>query len=691
MGRAFVQLLLFALLGHSHAVSPVQKVVELLDECKAKVEKDLAAETTAMEEYTKFCDDELKDKGYAIETAGRSIEDLTATAEDATATAAEKADEISTLGSTYAMKSKELMDATKVREGAHEDFLATEAELVTSVDQLGRAAGLLKKGGASFAQIRGKKQKLSNVLNALKSIVEAEWVDSRHRNQLKSFLQEAKNSDSDDDLSAALLQQTQPQAKMVAYESSSGGILATVEEMQGKAEDTLADVRKEEMSASHSFASIKGGLEQELKHTEDKLSAAKGMKGSAEQLLAESNGKLTETSKSKAADEEYSATLKQECETKAAEWEARQKSASGELAAIQKAKDILISGVKAFVQVSAKTRRRNSEEQSADDESDADAERREQIVDKLKALSQEHKSYQLAQIANMASSDPFVKVRGLIEDMIAKLLKEAAEAATKEAFCQEEMGKSKTSQEQKTATAGKLTARIDKAETTIATLTEDIKTLEEEIAQIDKAQAEATSMRSSENADYKKASSDFKQSAEAVAKAIEVLKTYYEGAFIQVAQTTRAGPELGGAKSDTASTIISVLEMAEEDFTTLLAETEETESAAAKAFDTLSQENKVAKATKTTEVKAKTSEIKSLKVSLGHHKEDYDSVTAELDAVNAYIDKLKPECESKAMSYAEKKAAREAEIEGLKEALGILQGDLSLAQTGQKLRAVKQI
>jgi len=56
--------LLLAVVGCA-AVSPVQKVVELLDECKAKVAKDLAAEASIMEEYTVFCDDELKAKGYA--------------------------------------------------------------------------------------------------------------------------------------------------------------------------------------------------------------------------------------------------------------------------------------------------------------------------------------------------------------------------------------------------------------------------------------------------------------------------------------------------------------------------------------------------------------------------------------------------------------------------------------------------
>merc|ERR1719364_361059 len=133
------------------AGSAIQKVVELLDECKAKVQKDLDAETKAMEEYTAFCDDELKDKGYAIETAGRTIGDLTATIDSSTANIGQLSDEIATLGTTNAAKSKELADATKVREAGIADFQAAEKELVKDIEELGRAATVLKRG-MSFAQ-----------------------------------------------------------------------------------------------------------------------------------------------------------------------------------------------------------------------------------------------------------------------------------------------------------------------------------------------------------------------------------------------------------------------------------------------------------------------------------------------------------------------------------------------------------
>merc|ERR1719473_1689027 len=289
----------------------------------------------------------------------------------------------------------------------------------------------------SFAQNARGQKKIGAAVSALKQIIDAEWVDVSSRRKLKSFLQSAAaaKEDEDDDLSF-----TQPQAKQVAYESSSGGIVKTVEEMQGKAEDTLSDLRKKEMSDAQEFAMLESGLKSEISHGEEKLSTATKSKAANEQAKEEASGKLVETQKSKAADEEYASTLKTECEAKASEWEARQKSAAEEMGAIEKAKTILVEGVTAFAQVSSKTRRWNPDD---GDESDAEADKRAKVVDILKQLGQTHHSFAFAQLANMATSDPFVKIRGLIEDMIAKLLKEAEEEATQKAFCDAEMGKSK--------------------------------------------------------------------------------------------------------------------------------------------------------------------------------------------------------------------------------------------------------
>merc|ERR1719265_1240623 len=186
---------------------------------------------------------------------------------------------------------------------------------------------------------------------------------------------------------------------------------------------------------------------------------------------------------------------------------------------------------------------------------------------KLKDLSHEFKSYALMEMVSVASSDPFEKVRGLIEGMIEKLVTEANEEATQKAFCDEETTKSKKAQAEKSMTADKLTSRIDKASTTKAGLEQSVKELESEIASLDKANAEATKIRTEEKATYTKASTDFKEAASAVQQAIGVLKEYYEGALIQIGSGHKKAPDFGGAKSDAANTIISILEMSEENFT----------------------------------------------------------------------------------------------------------------------------
>merc|ERR1719450_1188015 len=102
------------------------------------------------------------------------------------------------------------------------------------------------------------------------------------------------------------------------------------------------------------------------------------------------------------------------------------------------------------------------------------------------------------------------------------------------------------------------------------------------------------------------------------------------------------------------------------------------------AFNKNSADTRVLKATKLAELKAKESEIKGLQATLDNQAQDKEGVTSELQAVNEYLDRLKPQCETKAPSYEEQKARREQEIEGLKNALAILDGNaLAFIQTGE--------
>jgi DNA repair exonuclease SbcCD ATPase subunit len=481
-----------------------------------------------------------------------------------------------------------------------------------------------------------------------------------------------QTQDSDEDLSL------QPQATTSSYSSSSGGIVDTLVDMGEKAEASLSSTRKDEMEAAHAFALLKQSLEDEISVAKKQLSQATLQKSSTEEELHAAEEDLATTKKVLADDESYLAELKESCSAKATAWSIRQKDAGEETAAIEKAKEILSTGVKVFLQTSSMTRTK--------DEDVEHAQRRAAAVRTLRGLAKKYNTFGLLELSMSAKSDPFGKVRGLIESMIAKLTKEAAEEADLKSFCDTETSESKAKQAELTAKLDKTNARIAKAVASKAKLTEDIKLLEEQVAEIDSADAEATKMRTEEHAEYLKSSKDLKDSAEAVAKAISVLTEYYSSAsFVQ----TKEEPEFASNKGDIASTITSMLEVAESDLSKLLAETEAAESSAVAAYEALSEENKISKTTKMADAKGKANEVKSTDVALSNYKEDKTSLTGELDAVLAYLDKLKPQCETKVMSYAERKAKREAEIEGLKEALQVL-SETALLQVKSSLRGVRR-
>merc|ERR1719487_289948 len=198
--------------------------------------------------------------------------------------------------------------------------------------------------------------------SGLQKVVEASWVTTHQKEVLQSLLQ-SNSEDSDEDL------EFQPQGKTVAYESSSGGILDTIADMQSKAEESLGSTRKDEMEAAHAYALVKQGLEDEIKVAKKQLSEATLTRSTTTEELHSAEASLSETEETLAADEKYLEELKQACTVKATEWAARQKQAGEETAAIAKAKDILSEGVKVFLQTSSRVTRKSALDAASDSRS----------------------------------------------------------------------------------------------------------------------------------------------------------------------------------------------------------------------------------------------------------------------------------------------------------------------------------
>jgi hypothetical protein len=692
-------LALLALEASAENTNPLAKVIELLDGLKAKVTAEGEAEAKAYKEFFAWCDDAAANKGFEIKTATSKKEDLTATIEKATSDISEGTSKIEELAGAIAKAESEVADATAIRDKEKAEFSAAEAELVDTTDALDRAIAIIGREAAknpALAQI--DTSNMNSVVAGLKTILDAAAIGSGDQKLLTGLLQSQQGEDDEDsDLNFGA-----PAA--AGYKSHGGGIMDVLEDLKEKAESELADLRKAESNAAHNYDMLKQSLTDQIgadnKDKADETSA----KNAAEETKATAEGDLTNTVKDLADASNALEVANTNCMQVAADHEATVQSRNEELKAIATATKILhetsggaVDQAYGFLQVNS-----NSGLRTRADLSNAE------VVNVVKKLAQKQHSTALAQLASRieavvrygssAGEDPFVKIKGMISDMIGKLEEEAANDATEKAYCDEEMAKTEAKKSELEGDVETLTSKIDRAAAASAKLKEEVKELQAELAALAKTSAEMDQIRSEEHSDYSQAKSDLELGLSGVGKALGVLRDYYgggaasasmiqDGSDFNAFMQQPAMPEKHEAAGGAGGAILNMLEVVESDFSKNLATEEAEEADGVAVYEKTTQENKVTKTLKNQDVKYKTQEFKSLDKNIADLSSDKGTASTELGAVNEYYAKLRDRCIAKPESYADRKARREAEINGLKEALQVLEEETAFVQ--RKKRGVK--
>merc|ERR1719160_1890014 len=626
-----------------------------------KVLKEGEAEQKAYEKFAEWCKDEAVSKQYEIETGEGNVESLKAAIEKETATISVEESKIDDAANT-----KDLAAATEIRKKEAADFSVADADLAETIDMLSRALGIIEKNMRATGFVQGNKVMSSEVVTALQALLQASSISSGDRNALTALVQKAQGDDDD------FLQSGAPDPK--AYESQSGGILDILEDMKEKAVAMKNDGVKAEMNAKHSFEMLKQSLENTIAQDNKELAEAKSVKAGAEEAKAIAEGDLSMAEKELAEDKKYLSELSSDCQTKAADWEVSTKSRADELEALAAAKKIIMETTGGASEKAYGLLQQASKDKSTSDAAD-------KVVSMLQGLGKTNKDVALAQLAlrvkaaveMQTGADPFAKVKGMIQEMIDKLVADAAAEASHKAFCDKEMSESKEKIETHTTTITKFTTRKDKYTAAIEKLTEELATLSEELAYMAKQQAKMDEMRAEQKATYAEAKKDYEDGIEGLTMALQILREYYADSgesFVQQPAVSVHSKATGEATG-----IIGMLEVAQSDFSKLLADATVEEEAAIKEYEKITQENLVSKAIKEADTKYKISEKASLEKQVSELTSDIEGEQTELDAVLDYYEKLKPGCIAKPMTYEERKARREAEIAGLKDALAILEGE----------------
>merc|ERR1719191_623989 len=431
-----------AVLAGKTGTNPIEKVIEMLSDLQQKIIGEGEAAQKVFDEFSEWCEEESKNLQFEIKTGKATAEELSATIDKAASDISAGEEKIEELAKKIATAEADLKAATEIRDKEHADFLAIEADLVDTVDALERAIGILeremaKTGGAAFLQLKNA----DNIASALKVLVQSASISSADGSRLTAFLQSQQQSADDD----AEFGAPAPDA----YKSKSGGIVDVLNDLLADAEGQLADARKAESNLQSNYEMIKLELEDVIKYGNQEMDRAKKGNAACEEKKAEAEGDLEVTNKALAEDMQQLAETHQECMTKATDFEAETASRGEELKVIAQAKKIIIEATGgataqtySFLQLTGKSRL-----QTRADLANFEA------VKAVRKLAQTFHSAAFAQLANRMSAaakmgaaageDPFAKVKGLIEEMIEKLLKEAAEEAEKKAYCDKEMSETK--------------------------------------------------------------------------------------------------------------------------------------------------------------------------------------------------------------------------------------------------------
>jgi len=649
-------------------VNPIEKVIQMMSDLESKIIGEGKETQKTYDEFAEWCEDRSKNLGFEIKTGKGQVADLQATIQDETAKMDASTSKIDDLAADIASDEADLKAATKIRAKEAADFAAEEKELTEVVDMLQRAIAILEKemaGGASMMQLKSA----SNLEQALDVMVRASAISQADGVRLSALVQ-TQADDADSDTGA-------PDAEV--YESKSGGIVDTLNGLLEKAEGQLDSATKAETGAKNKFDMLKQSLVDEIKFATKDMDDTKKSLAESGEIKSAADGDLSVTQKALTEDIKALGGLHSNCMTKAQDFEAETTSRGEELKALAMAKKAVkeSSGgatgqTYSFLQLENTADLKNFE-----------------VVRLIKDLARKQKAPALAQLASRMSSairlnhgaDVFAKIKGMISDMIEKLEKEQAEAAELKQWCDKEISESTAKKEDSTATFEKLSTKIDSKTAQSKKLKNEVAQLQKELAELAKSQAEMDQVRSDEKAVYEKNKPEMEGGLKGIKLALKILNDYY-------AKADKAHSSSDGAGSG----IIGMLEVIESDFTKGLAEMVAAEQTAAASFEKENQENAIEKTTKNQDVKYKTKEAAGLDKAIAELSTDKEGVEAELDAVNDYLASLEQKCTYKVESYEERKARREAEVNGLKEALDILESETAFVQTSahHALRGVRK-
>jgi len=678
-GACLLALLAVASASHSEvSATPVTKVLELLENMVTKAIKEKNDEETRMAAFTQWCADSKQAKEDAITEASERITFLKAEIQKYEAHINTLSTKILELDQDVTRWQSDQKSVSDIREKEAADYKAMLTDYEESLSALTDAIAVLKKQNFDRSQAG----------QALLQVSQLRLLPSSTKRALAAFLQGMQPNvvETDEQMPDDQLFHEAPAA--AGYSFQSGGIIDMLEKLKDQFAKKKYDLEKEELNARHSYEQIMQALTDDVENAQHEIAKKTTERADTQQAKAQAEGELTQTIADRDEDQKYLKDATALCTQKAADFESRQKLRGEEIASIKKAIEIISSQTVAgaaekhlptFVQ----TRKRGPRKSLVQLRSVQQSPEQQRASEFLRERAQFAGSQLLSMMAQRVADDPFTKVKKMIKDLIVKLMEEGTAETEHKGWCDTELTTNKQTRDAKSEEVAKLNTEIEDLTAELAQLSQDIDDLNAQISNLDAEMATATSDRTESKEKNQATIQEAKDAQLALQQAITILKDYYAKSSEATALTQQAPAEdapetfsepYKGQLPESGS-VIDFLEVILSDFARLETETSTAEDTEQDQFDTFMFESKKDKALKENAIKHKTEQTVDRESSLQTTKEELRVTQTQLDAAIAYYEKLKPTCVDSGISYEERVKRREEEIQSLKEALAILEGN----------------
>jgi len=591
--------------GSTVGVTPMQQVLTLLKGLSAKLAAEGAEEAAEYDKFACFCKEQADEKQYAIDKSDKKLAYLKAEIEQLSSAKKALESDMIDLSQEIRENAHDIEKKTDDREHARGKYEQAYNDVSEAINSCERAIQALKN---SRTNLKGAKvTNFADVTSGLFDMVED-----------KPSLNEAP------DAVALLSKIKQKVSGAPKFQYQSNDIIATVEDLLATFNSMKAGIDEDEHASNAQFEKSRLALVNIKKLSEKARAEKESIANAKTDELHEAVGFQQNEEADRQADWEFTQKLSIECEDKAELFDQNSKFRGDELRTLAEATRELKSGAvpkdkarRTHVTTRHEDEVHDTRTRHALEPADGISEIQtgktssqgpvtfvqinkvqhrvsegEEVVERahtfLVDAAERTESTALSAIAvrvavsnaQGAGADNYVKVRGLIRDLLQKLEADALDEASHKTVCDEGIKKATGERDEANTQIEEFTGKITVLKSKAAVIYSDLA----EIAELKKALLEAVELADKDEADFTKQKAMCDAGYESVSRAMEILNKFYPSArgFLQMgrwrpANASRDGntvkdlapdtfdSKYEGAKSE-SSGIIGILEVILADF-----------------------------------------------------------------------------------------------------------------------------